>query len=99
MRYPCQPFLINCLLPKRKSQKNRLLAYVPCIPKTSAEKKRSAKNSNEDTPLKQYHSARKVIFWMFDNTACEFKKKKITVTRGGTIENVSIVSVLLYMKV
>ena len=28
MPHPCQPFLINSLLPKRDCQRNRLLAYV-----------------------------------------------------------------------
>ena len=98
LRHPCQPLLINCLLAKREYQRNRLLAYVPCMPKSSAEKKRSAKNSNEDTPLQHHHSALKVIFRMFDNAASEFKKKKITVTLGGTVKNVFIVPVLLYMK-
>ena len=40
MRHPCQPFLINCLLSKRERQRNRLLAYVPCIPKSSAKRKK-----------------------------------------------------------
>ena len=35
---------------------------------------------------------------MFDDAAREFKKKKITVTLGGTVKNVFIVPVLLYMK-
>ena len=39
LRHPCQPFLINCLLAKREYQRNRLLAYVPCMPKSSAEKR------------------------------------------------------------
>ena len=39
MLHPCQPFLINCLLPKRECQRNRLLAYVLCILKSSAGKK------------------------------------------------------------
>ena len=98
IRHPCHPFLINCLLPKRECQRNRLLAYVPCIPKSSAEKKKSAKASIEDTQLQQYHSAMKVIFRMFDDAAREFKKKKITVALGGTVKNVFIVPVLLYMK-
>ena len=98
MRHPYQPFLINCLLPKRECQRNRLLAYVPCISKSSAKKKRSAKNFNEVTPLQQYHSAMKVIFRMFDGAASEFKKKKITVTLGGTVKKGIIVPVLLYMK-
>ena len=39
MRYPCQPFLINLLSPKREYQRNRLLAYVPCTPKSSTKKR------------------------------------------------------------
>ena len=39
-----------------------------------------------------------VIFRMFDDAAREFKKKKITVTLGGTVKKVFIVPVLLYMK-
>ena len=35
---------------------------------------------------------------MFDDAACEFKKKKITVTLGGPVKKVFIVPVLLYMK-
>ena len=93
----CQPFLINCLLPKRECQRNRLLAYVPCIPKYPAEINRSAKTTNEETPLQHYHSAMKVIVWMFDDAACEFKKKKITITLGGTVKNVFIVPMLLYI--
>ena len=77
MRHPCQPFLINCLLPKRECQRNRLLAYIPCTPKSSAEKKRSAKNFNCDTPLQHYHSTMKVIVRMFDDAAREFKKRRL----------------------
>ena len=40
----------------------------------------------------------KVIFRMFGDAAREFKRKKITVTLGGTVKNVFIVPVLLYMK-
>ena len=40
----------------------------------------------------------KVIFRMFDDAARQFKKKKITVTLGGTVKKVFIVPVLLYMK-
>ena len=40
----------------------------------------------------------KVIFRMFDDAARQFKKKKITVTLGGTVKEVFIVPVLLYMK-
>ena len=35
---------------------------------------------------------------MFDDATSKFKKKKITVTLGGTVKEVFIVSALLYMK-
>ena len=47
LRQPCQPFLINCLLTKRECQRNRLLAYVPCIQKSSGEKKEEPKIPND----------------------------------------------------
>ena len=97
LRNPCMPFLINCLLVKRECQRNRLLAYVPCSTESSAEKKNSEQNSQK-TPLEKHHNALKVIFQMFNDAASQFKKKKTTVTFGGTVKQVFIVPVLLYMK-
>ena len=97
LRHPCQPFLINCLLAKRDCQRNRLLAYVPSNMESSAEKTSRLKNS-EDSPLQKYHSAMRAIFQAFDDAARKFKEKKITVTLGGTVKEVFIIPVLLYMK-
>ena len=40
----------------------------------------------------------RAIFQAFDDAARKFKEKKITVTLGGTVKEVFIIPILLYMK-